>query len=260
MLDKTVGLASANVVSTTMHKRFSTLPLLLSAVLAVAAALPLRAEDTSALEIAFAKLTDEILADQFAFQPLNAVSLGVHQYDGKFVDFSRRSVDAEIARTHGLLKRLETGIDPAKLSAPSALDYKLLKLGTENFLFQLEEAGTIDRNPMTYALTFDANVYLKRDYAPLADRLRSLIATERQVPAMFAAAHANLAEVLPKSEVDLAVVIARGNADFLRHDLVDAVKDVQDPGSCGVQDRQRPRRRRDDRLRRLAGKGTAAQG
>ena len=212
-----------------MYKLPPALPFLLSAVLAVAAALSLRAEDASALEISFAKLTDEILADQFAFQPLNAVGLGLHQYDGKFTDFSRPSIDAEIARTHALLNRLETGIDPARLSAPTALDYKLLRLGTENFLFQLEDTGTYDRNPMTYAGAFDANVYLKRDYAPLADRLRSIVATERQVPAMFAAAHANLAEVLPKSEVDLAIVIARGNADFLRQDLVDAVKDVPDP-------------------------------
>ena len=46
---------------------------------------------------------------------------------------------------------------------------------------------------------------------------------------MFAAARANLVEVLPKSEIELAIVIAKGNADFLRHDLVDAVKGVQDP-------------------------------
>ena len=202
-------------------------PALLFAVL-TAAALPVRADTTLPPEIALARLTDEILADQFAFQPLNAVSLGLHQYDGKFVDFSRASVDAEIKRAHEFLKRLDA-IDLAALSAPSALDFKLLKLGVQNGLFQLEETGLIDHNPMTYAGVFDANVYLKRDYAPLADRLRSIIATERQVPAVFVAAHANLMEVLPKSEVELAIDIAKGNADFLQHDLVDAVKGVQDP-------------------------------
>ena len=98
----------------------------------------------------------------------------------------------------------------------------------QNGLFQLEETGQWDRNPMTYAGAFDANVYLKRDYAPLADRLRAIVATERLVPAMFATARQNLVEVLPKSEVELAIVIARGNADFLQHDLVDATKDVHD--------------------------------
>ena len=182
-------------------------PIALSAILAFAA-LPLRADTTPLPEIAFGKLTDEILADDFEFQPLNAVGLGLHQYDGKFVDLSRASVDAECRRLHAFLTRL-AAIDPAGLSAPSALDYKLLKLGTENTLFQMEEEGMLDHNPMTYAGVFDPNVYLKRDYAPLADRLRSIVAVERQVPALFAAAHANLVEVLPKSEVELAIVIAR---------------------------------------------------
>ena len=160
--------------------------------------------------------------------PLNAVGLGLHQYDGKFVDFSRAAIDAEIKRTHAFLTRLDA-IDPTKLSAPSALDYKLLRLGVKNYLYQGEDAGIFDRNPMTYSGVFDANAYLKREYAPLADRLRAIIATERQVPALFAAAHANLVEVLPKSQVELGIVIARGSADFLKHDLVDAVKGVQDP-------------------------------
>ena len=203
-------------------------PALLSAVLAVAAALPSRADEASSLEISFAKLTDEILADDFEFQPLAAVGLGLHQYDGKFVDASRPAIDTEIKRLHVFLTRLEA-IDPAKLSAPSALDLKLLKLGLQNNLFQFEDMAMMDRNPMVYAGVFDANVYLKRDYAPLAERLRSLVAVERHVPELFVAARANLVDVLPKSEVELAIVIARGSADFLQHDLVDAVKGVQDP-------------------------------
>ena len=170
-------------------------PTLLSAVLAVAAALPLRADPAPSPEIAFAKLTDEILADQFDFQPGSGVSLGLHQYDGKFGDYSRASIDAECKRLHAFLTRLEA-IDPATLSASSALDYKLLKLGVQNGLFQGEESGLFDRNPMTYAGAFDANIYLKRDYAPLADRLRSIVSTERAVPALFVAARANLSEVL----------------------------------------------------------------
>ena len=189
-----------------------------------------RAEDTAAPspEIAFAKLTDEILAEQFRFQPLQAVGLGLHQYDGKFVDFSRASIQDATARMRALDKRLQL-INPTRLSVPSALDYKLLALGVANNLFALEESGAFDRNPMTYAGAFDANVYLKRDYAPLADRLRALVATERQVPALFVAAHANLAESLPAAEIELAIAIAKGGADFLQHDLVEAVKGVEDP-------------------------------
>ena len=188
-----------------------------------------RAEDPAASpEIAFARLTDEILADNFAFQPLGAVGLGLHQYDGKFVDYRRASLDAEIRRAHGFQARL-AAIDPAQLSAASALDEKLLRLWMDNNLLQLEEMGTYDRNPITYAEALDVNTYLKRDFAPLPDRLRSIVATERQAPALYTAARENLAPVLPKPLVELAIDIAKGGADFLTHDLVEAVQGVQDP-------------------------------
>ena len=206
----------------TMNKLFVVLPIL------ALSAMPLRAEEAAPPpEIVFARLTDEILADGFAFQPLNAVGLGLHQFDGKFVDFSRPALDAEIRRVHDFRTRL-AAIDPATLSAPSAFDYKLLRVGVDNTLLQLEDEGTYDRNPMTYAEALDVNAYLKRDFAPLPDRLRSIVAVERQVPALLAAARANLAEVLPRPFIELALDIAKGNADFLTHDLVDAVKDVKD--------------------------------
>ena len=178
-------------------------------------------------EIAFARLTDEILSDNFEFQPLQAVGLGLHQYDGKFPDFRGVSIQAEVGRLHSFQKQLEE-IDHEKLSAASLLDWKLMRQQVRLNLFQMEEAGTFDKNPMTYAGALDLNVYLKRDFAPLADRLRDIVETEKQVPVMFAAAHANLAEVLPKPMVELAVDIAKGGADFLTHDLVEAVKDVKD--------------------------------
>ena len=194
-----------------------------------AAVRPLRAAAPAdpAPEITFARLADEILADGFAFQPLNAVGLGLHQYDGKFPDFRRANIDAEAARLHAFRTRLDA-LDAAGLSAATALDFRLLRLQIDNVLFQIEDAGTYDKNPMTYALALDLNVYLKRDFAPLADRLRSIVATERQAPALFTAARENLAPTLPQPMVELAIVIARGGSDFLTHDLAAAVKDVKD--------------------------------
>ena len=179
-------------------------------------------------EIAFARLTDKILGDSFEFQPLQAVGLGLHQYDGKFTDFRRVSIQAEAGRLHSFQQQLEA-IDHGKLSAASLLDWKLMRQQVRLSLFQMEAMGTYDKNPMTYAGALDLNVYLKRDFAPLADRLRAIVQTEQQAPAMFAAAHENLADVLPKPMVELAIDIARGGAEFLTHDLADAVKDVQDP-------------------------------
>lgn len=181
----------------------------------------------AAAEIAFAGLADEVLADDFSAQPLQAVGYGLHQYDGKFFDFRRSAIDAEAARLHAFKARLDA-VDPGKLSMSTVLDWRLLRLRVDNNLFQLEELGDLFNNPMAYAGALDLNAYIKRDYAPLADRLRAIVATERQVPAMFAAARENLHEVLPRPMVELAIAISRGGSDFLTHDLVDAVKGVKD--------------------------------
>ena len=185
------------------------------------------ADAPSSPEIAFVRLADEILADDFLAQPIQAVGYGLHQYDGKFYDFRWASAAAEIARLHAFRDRLDA-LDAGKLSAATALDCRLLRLRVDNNLFQLEDLDELHKNPMVYAEALDLNTYLKRDYAPLADRLRSIVAIEKQVPAMFAAARENLAATLPRPMVELAIEIARGGGDFLTHDLVDAVKDVKD--------------------------------
>ena len=84
-------------------------------------------------------------------------------------------------------------LDASKLSAATALDCRLLRLRVDNDLFQVEDLDELHKNPMVYAEALDLNTYLKRDYAPLADRLRSIVSIEKQVPAMFAAARENLA-------------------------------------------------------------------
>ncbi len=188
---------------------------------------PSRAADAPPPEIAFAQLADEILADDFLAQPIQAVGYGLHQYDGKFYDFRWASVAADIARLHAFRDRLDA-LDTGRLSTATALDCRLLRLRVDNDLFQVEDLDELHKNPMVYAEALDLNTYLKRDYAPLADRLRSIVSIEKQVPALFAAARENLASTLPRPMVELAIEIARGGGDFLTHDLVEAVKDVQD--------------------------------
>jgi len=81
---------------------------------------------------------------------------------------------------------------------------------------------------MVYAGAADVNVYIKRNFAPLEDRVRSLVAIESQIPNILIAARTNLNDVLPKPYVELAIQIARGSADFLKRDLVAAVSGLKD--------------------------------
>jgi uncharacterized protein (DUF885 family) len=69
---------------------------------------------------------------------------------------------------------------------------------------------------------------VKRKYAPIEDRVRSIIVVENQAPNIMIAAKTNLADVLPKPYVELAIQSARGAADFLKKNLVDALSDLKD--------------------------------
>ena len=81
---------------------------------------------------------------------------------------------------------------------------------------------------MSYARAIDVNVYAKRKYAPIEDRVRSIIVVENQAPNVMIAAKTNLADVLPKPYVELAIQIARGSSDFLKKNLVEALAELKD--------------------------------
>jgi uncharacterized protein (DUF885 family) len=83
------------------------------------------------------------------------------------------------------------------------------------------------KNPMTYAQAVDINNYIKRDFAPLEERVADIIAVERQFPALFANAKANLADSLAKPYIEMAVSIAKGNVGFLSGDLLTALAPVK---------------------------------
>ena len=60
----------------------------------------------------------------------------------------------------------------------------------------MQDMSIFEKNPMVYARAADVNVYIKRNFAPLNDRVRSLVAIESQIPNILIAARTNLNEKL----------------------------------------------------------------
>jgi uncharacterized protein (DUF885 family) len=172
-------------------------------------------------------VAEEYNKTYLAAHPLRGTALGLHEYDGKITDYSRLALDAELSRLRRFDDRLAK-FDPAKLSPRQSIDLRILQAAVKKDLFEMQEMSVFERNPMVYARAADVNVYIKRNFAPLEDRVRSLVAIESQIPNILIAARTNLNEKLPKPFVELAVQIARGSADFLKKDLVAAVSGVKD--------------------------------
>lgn len=172
-------------------------------------------------------VAEEYIKGYLAARPLQGTALGLHEYDGKITDYSRLALDAELSRLRRFDDRLNK-FDPTKLSPRQSIDLRILQAAVKKELFQMQDISVFERNPMVYARAADLNIYVQRNFAPLEDRVRSLIAIESQVPNILIAARTNLKEVLPKPFVELAIQIARGSADFLKKDLPAAIAGLKD--------------------------------
>ena len=160
-------------------------------------------------------VAEEYVKTYLAAHPLQGTALGLHEYDGKISDYSRLALDAELSRLRRFDDRLAK-FDPAKLSSRQSIDLRILQAAVKRELFEMQDMSVFERNPMVYARAGDVNVYIKRNFAPLEDRVRSLAAIESQIPNILIAARTNLDEKLPKPFIELAIQIARGSADFLK--------------------------------------------
>lgn len=175
----------------------------------------------------FEKLSEDFINEYLEWRPQEGTYLGLHQYDGKVTDLSTASISEELQRLRSYKDKLNL-IDPDLLNAKNYFDFKLLQnvLGKE--LFSLEDKKSLFSNPMAYAGVIDVNIYIARDFAPLEDRIKSIISIEKKAPEIYANAKTNLNSVLPKPWITTAINIARGTSDFLGKDVLVALKDVKD--------------------------------
>jgi uncharacterized protein (DUF885 family) len=180
----------------------------------------------SGTDPAFAKFVDDYFDSRFAAGPLEGSGAGFHQYDAKMPDRSRAAIEKRIADLKGQLQRL-TAFDRAKLPFDDAIDAQALEGDIRSEQLDLETLRNWERNPMGYAGTagFAVNGLIKRDFAPKADRLRSVIKRLEGVPAICAAGKANLKNP-PAEFTTLAIRMAKGSAGFLQGGVAAWAKDA----------------------------------
>jgi len=177
-------------------------------------------------DMKFQQLSDEFLAGYLAWRPELSVYLGFHEFDGKISDISKKSIVMELTRLK-LFDQMLNEFDTASLSTGMHYDFSILQCGIKNELFNFEEIEPFTRNPMTYASAMNVSIYIKRNFAPLEDRLKSIIAFEKNASVIFEAAKSNLSDSLAKQYIETAILIANGSADFLGNDLLIALKGVK---------------------------------
>jgi uncharacterized protein (DUF885 family) len=154
-------------------------------------------------------LERRIVDHLFELQPSYAVSLGLHEYDGRVPDLSPVATDRWAAVADGLLRDLEATGTPS-LSPGRRIDRFLLRLLLESPLFDLREVRELDRNPMAYVGSVSLTPYLVREYAPVERRAAAIAEILENAPRIFEYGRRRLKGPLPRPFVDLSLAIGGG--------------------------------------------------
>ena len=159
-----------------------------------------------------------------------ATQTGYHQYDAQLQDFSRKNIAAEIAALKNFEKRVEA-IQPGEGATDfvARSDREIVLSNIRSELLTLEAIRPWEKNADQYTsvAAHGAFTLMERDFAPADDRLRSLVARERQMPALFVAARANLSNP-PRIFTEIAIEQLPATISFFEHDVPQAFADAKD--------------------------------
>ncbi len=175
----------------------------------------------------FSALSERLITEHWDFYPTAGSRIGRHEYDGRLPDLSPSQVsrrEREIRRGIAELQALDTSY----LGDEERLPYRMLALFMERELFTFEEMRPLENNPMRQAGFLNMGGYVRRDYAPLEERLRAATTALRQVPDFLQTLDAALREDLSRHMVDMSVESYAGMAHFYRTDLAAFANDVAD--------------------------------
>jgi hypothetical protein len=148
----------------------------------------------------------------FRQYPNVARRAGAHEYDARLPLVAPRSV-AEIDDLRATLSSfVDTEGDP-EVRADVAAAVQVL----EHERFFLAELGHVHLGPLEWLAECDVAVYLRRPYAPLAERVAALRAHLAQLPEFLRRAEGTLPDRLPAGERLQGVEQARARAAGLRN-------------------------------------------
>ena len=154
--------------------------------------------------------------------PEAATRLGEHRNDARLNDYSAQGVERDLKAAKGGLAEL-LPIDSKRLSAEDAVDYRILKNRLESEVYELETLRDWQWNPLDYNVGRAIHALVAREFAPPEQRLRSVIGRLNGIPAVVAAAKANLKNP-PSVHTETAIQQNKGTTNLVKAQLEPLVK------------------------------------
>ncbi len=180
-------------------------------------------------QAAFTHLVDRYFDFYFQASPTAATQAGFHQYDSRLEDFSHSAMEAEIAGLTKFRKQF-SGIHRSELPEQSAGDLDVVTSAIDSRLLELQTIQMWRKDPDVYTSGVSYGVFLimRRNFAPPAERLRSVIARERQIPQTLETARQNLHNP-PHVYTEVALQQLPDTIKFFQKDVPEAFREVADP-------------------------------
>ncbi len=192
-------------------------------------ALPAQAAAAADQGAAFRALVDSFYGAALPYQPTEATALGIHDYDAKLEDWSQSTIQAEVRGLHYYMSKFD-GFQADGLDQSTQGDLTMMRNNLRSQLLTLETIKPWQTNPDTYssAITGSAFTLMEREFASPDERLRSLIARERQMPKVLDEARQNLLNP-PRVYTEIAVEQLPGEVSFFQNDVPAAFTKATDP-------------------------------
>ncbi|MBY0581760.1 MAG: DUF885 domain-containing protein [Sphingomonas sp.] len=172
---------------------------------------------------------DAFIDGWFKLDPYFAAYQGKHQFDGQLPDWSPDGLKKQSDFLRDAIAEA-IAFDASKLSAADKFERDYLVNVAQGKLFWLDDADQPHHNPAYYVGDgLDPNVYVARNYADKATRMKAMIAFFKNIPQATTNIRANLKAPMPLSFVNYGVAAFNGFADFYAGDARKAFADVKDP-------------------------------
>ncbi len=159
-----------------------------------------------------------------------ATEEGLHDEDDRLGSFDANGYRERIDLARNTLAALQA-IDPGTMGAEAADDAQILAAELHGTLLDLDTLATWKHKPALYARTAAAGIYslISRDFARLPARMRSVVAREREIPALLDAGRDNITTV-DATTAQLAKADIAGSIDFFTNVVPPAFALVKDAG------------------------------
>jgi len=166
-----------------------------------------------------------VIDDYYRRNPESGSDAGLHQYDGQMRDMSMTALEDYAEWLDLVIAEAARYTD---LQGLEAFERDYLSTSLNGQLFWLRDAEFPVKSPLFYTGSIGISVFIDREYAPLAQRMRAYTQYIEQVPGKMKQMKTNLQPPLPAPYVEMGYRILDGMVEYLSTTVPGVFAPVED--------------------------------